>query len=892
MSNITIELLDYVYDGSAIDWNKSVVGNLEVASHSDFPLALTFAIADIKDINSRKGSFSKTFKIPATKNNNQLYKSVYLVNATSSNNISNKKPCRILINNLYSVEGLLQLKSIGTSDKPLYYSCVFYGNNVGWATAIDEQLLKDLGTNGDGWDNFKGVDKGKNITINKTYISSTWNQKNAQIKDISDPNDIPIVFPIVSYGDYNPSGEAKTIQLLETAKEFLIQLNAKIGYYGFNSSGNSYGTPEPVVDWRPCIFVYDVFLAIFREAGYRVISDFMGTENNTDNMFKKLLFALPNFRYNNAGDRYVANSFESNFKEAGGTSLIKDGASNYFDIDVTVGSSTDKTRYDDVDFADSTGFNEDTNLNDGGFDSDGIYTFPEYGKYDIVLKNFGYWWDNVDDNSANHVGILCKYSAIQVQVKTAGETSWNTIQETALDTEIRMFQNTYGNPTEGNRYFEDLEFNRYFNKNDQIKIRLKNTLFHSGGTSCGFRLYLFGGSNITNKTTASNDGLYNIGFNPEYAEYGQTFDLKNVINKEYKQIDFIKGVAHAFNLQFTTDEASKSVQIEPFNSFYKPFSEAEDWTSKVDRSSVHQDEFIRDSLKRDIVFKYKTDNKDAKVEQRGLQYWKEILDEYPYYETLSNEFESGVSTFENPFFAGTFNGKDLDTGSSDDPPYNACLWQEKQEGGFISPNDFARPDKGYDFLPRLLYWKRYSPASLQVATKKYAVAQIWNGKFKGIFAEKNALNVVSDIYPQATFINRDDLSSPVLSYGNVWCRNFDDINGTYSTPDNEPYNINKGLYQTYYDLMIDMLKANPRIRKININLKIKDIANLDMRKLIYIDGVYWRISRISDYKPQSNSTTKVELIEWLNLGDNPAYEPQLNQYDGRWNNTELFIDSI
>ena len=77
MSNITIQLLDYVYDGSKIDWDKSVVGVLDVTSHSEFPLALTFAISDIKDINSRKGSFSKTFKIPATKNNNKLYKSIY-----------------------------------------------------------------------------------------------------------------------------------------------------------------------------------------------------------------------------------------------------------------------------------------------------------------------------------------------------------------------------------------------------------------------------------------------------------------------------------------------------------------------------------------------------------------------------------------------------------------------------------------------------------------------------------------------------------------------------------------------------------------------------------------------------------------------------------------------
>ena len=73
------------------------------------------------------------------------------------NNISRKKPCRILINNLYSITGLLQLKSVGLSDKPQFYSCVFYGDNVGWATAVGEKLLKDLGTDGDAWDNLKGA---------------------------------------------------------------------------------------------------------------------------------------------------------------------------------------------------------------------------------------------------------------------------------------------------------------------------------------------------------------------------------------------------------------------------------------------------------------------------------------------------------------------------------------------------------------------------------------------------------------------------------------------------------------------------------------------------------------------------------------------------------------
>ena len=49
MNVVDIELLDYFYDGANIDWNKSVVGSLDVSSISDFPLALTFSIADIKE---------------------------------------------------------------------------------------------------------------------------------------------------------------------------------------------------------------------------------------------------------------------------------------------------------------------------------------------------------------------------------------------------------------------------------------------------------------------------------------------------------------------------------------------------------------------------------------------------------------------------------------------------------------------------------------------------------------------------------------------------------------------------------------------------------------------------------------------------------------------------
>ena len=138
------------------------------------------------------------------------------------------------------------------------------------------------------------------------------------------------------------------------------------------------------------------------------------------------------------------------------------------------------------------------------------------------------------------------------------------------------------------------------------------------------------------------------------------------------------------------------------------------------------------------------------------------------------------------------------------------------------------------------------------------------------------------MFPQATSYNRDDSSSPVLSYGNVWVRDYDDANNTYGT-----YSIGKGLFQTYYKSMIEMIKENPRVRTLEVNLKIQDIINLDFRKLVYIDGDYWRINKINDYLPLKNTTTKVELVKWINYGGFASDTPTLNQNDGKWNNATM-----
>jgi hypothetical protein len=55
--------------GQVLNPTESVVGELDVTDHSEFPLALTFQISEIQKLTSTTGDYSKSFKIPATKNN-------------------------------------------------------------------------------------------------------------------------------------------------------------------------------------------------------------------------------------------------------------------------------------------------------------------------------------------------------------------------------------------------------------------------------------------------------------------------------------------------------------------------------------------------------------------------------------------------------------------------------------------------------------------------------------------------------------------------------------------------------------------------------------------------------------------------------------------------------
>ena len=880
-ADVTATVTARLIQRKSIMFDESIMGILDVGNSDDFPLAVNFSISEARDLTSRTGTYSKTFKIPATKNNNRVLKhSYYTGSKIPNNNISTRKSARILVNDNFILTGLLQITAIGKASNPLYYSCVFYGNNVDWSQSLDNKLLMNLatlgGVDGSGWDNLnnKGANTGVGLQVNEPSIVSTWETDDATEKTntagTTSTSTSPIVYPIVGYGEMNEGGDETRIQLLETAFAFTGGDSGKIGYFGFDDGDTAYPTPIPSCDWRPAIFIYDMIHAIFNQEGYTVSSAFIETD-----FFKKLLMLLPNFKYNNVTDRVNDNSIRCKYQ--GGSNPAHFGY--WLFISPSLSASTDYWPEHTLLF-NGAGMTFETSLNSSIYDnSTGHFTMTEYGFYDINFDNFGIWLKSVCEgtstiNEVDYIKVMC-------EVQTAGQTSWNNIGESFFipTSNSATFYSCPAPPLADNYNSHTLQEailieNRWLNKNDKIRFRLKARAGHSnsGSRTVGWYIDLYGGRVPTGpypSGSSSSNAIINIMHHGEKVEYGQTYDLKNVIDSESTQLTFLKGVIHAFNLQFTTDVGNRTVYIEPFNDFFKDENLALDWTSKIDLSKTQEDKWANTDLKREIIFKYKTDSNDKKVEHRGNVYWDGILDEFPYREFLSNNFEVGAQVYENPFFAGSYNSGDGMTSgfgpaSVGNTPYRANLWGLCESGAIPTSGSVCRPDKGYGFVPRLL---------------NYVKDNCNGGDFGGRYIA--GVQLYSDTDTDLIYAGEEDIFGTPARY-QVLCRacSYDDnadYNNimkplTYASKNQGSYDCTtglsysqypyKGLYQTYYQSMIEMQKETPRIKIVYLNLKSTDLVSLDLRRLVYIEGYYYRINRIVDYKPNSNETTKVELIYW------------------------------
>lgn len=111
----------------------------------DEPISITYSISDVKDISKRNSSYSQTFTIPASKNNNILFNHIFNIGSDSSFDPRKKTPAYLLSDSLLIFQGNLQLTKINVKDRNvLSYEVIIYGETADLVKSIGDSYLTDL----------------------------------------------------------------------------------------------------------------------------------------------------------------------------------------------------------------------------------------------------------------------------------------------------------------------------------------------------------------------------------------------------------------------------------------------------------------------------------------------------------------------------------------------------------------------------------------------------------------------------------------------------------------------------------------------------------------------------------------------------------------------------
>jgi hypothetical protein len=125
-------------------------GNLSLSKF--IPVPLTKNVADIRDIDKKKGSFSKRILVPDSNENRELLGFIFDINNDNGTFDVNKKvDCIIYNNDIPVMEGYFRLREVGVKsesyindNQEIYYDCVVFDNAVNFFDLLGQNKLTDL----------------------------------------------------------------------------------------------------------------------------------------------------------------------------------------------------------------------------------------------------------------------------------------------------------------------------------------------------------------------------------------------------------------------------------------------------------------------------------------------------------------------------------------------------------------------------------------------------------------------------------------------------------------------------------------------------------------------------------------------------------------------------
>lgn len=310
--------------------------------------------------------------------------------------------------------------------------------------------------------------------------------------------------------------------------------------------------------------------------------------------------------------------------------------------------------------------------------------------------------------------------------------------------------------------------------------------------------------------------------------------------------DFLRNIIKMFNLHIEPDkQIEKKYYIEPRDDYYytgaNGASDYVDWTQKLDPNTVDITP-LGELLSRYYTFtnKVETDYWNKRfLDERGrnyMTYKKEVVNDF-----LKNETKI-ETTFGSTVMINNPEGSDV--------VMPAVL--QIQDGVYKPASNSAS---------RVLMWVGKRPYTSGRGSSAINLGITANGKYGwellSSVAVAGAASGTSSNYELYPYAGTCD--SPEDPYYDINWYNIE--TGDFVYWDYARFTDNN-LYNKYWSNFINEVSdPSSMVVKASFHLTPKDIYNLDFRKIYVIDGVYYRLQKIMDYNPVTESMTTVELLK-------------------------------
>ena len=804
-------------------------------------ISVNFQFSDIKEPETRKGSYTQTFKLPFTDDNNKFFQNWYNVNlSTLVFSTKTKFSATLFVGTVPQFEGYIQLKAV--YQKAQYYEVVLMSNTSDLFSVIGEKKLKHV---------FKNSDESYSTELNHTFtyenIKKSWDGDNSSFVNIdgvalrdTDVDVQKVMYPLSVTEEkfFFRSGDPRYLNMTDSdIATYITSSEAWSIQSGYSSAANYMVNINQL---RPAIQLKTLFKLIFARAGFSYTSTFIDGD-----YFGKL--------YTTTGNTLPTSNLPTRISEGalpGGYLYAKQEANggrwqngDNYTFETTCANSEIPVG---IFWECNTDVEDNSNVWNTSTD-----TLTKISH----TMNWVQFQGKAFARNAKVAGTLSTVIPIQLVAVAANNT---TVEYSS--TTINIFSDENGSLTNYQVYLDLSDVN----VGDSVKFKFEAPAMCSIVADVSTYVPVVAMQGYTGAVGTSRLKSDWLPYNP--TQYDKEVLIPECIDDTITQKAFLKDIIERFNLVFLTDPDDPSnIIIETYND-YLAQSTIKDWTKKLD---ILKEVVVKDTttLQKSIV--NLTDLEDVDMMNKSIAEVAPSLNVYGKYynDRVNNDFASGEfknSPVFSPYISQqVFKGADVSQGThlANVIAQYEISYEETDEGTEPALEETK---------PKLFYY-----------FGKETTIKDWSDDTRTInLHERNATTgvIVAKAFTQYPVCSVYDIDtndvSPITEYelspvnrSLLWnfappqCGNINVFNYTAGDPSWQK----NSLYFRYWRQYLEGLYgADSRIMEAYFNLDEVDIFNFKFNDEIFIKDTYWRIININNYQVGAKASTKVTLLKVVN----------------------------